>query len=65
MTPAVPDTSKTKLPVGATAPMLPVTVAVKINDPPRTGAPETLRFTEGVARATVVVVEEAVAETEL
>ena len=63
--PADPVTSKIRLPEGATAPMLPVTVAVKIKDPPKTGAPETLRFTEGVALETVVVVEEAVAATEL
>ena len=50
-------------PLGATAPVDPVTRAVNISVPPKVGDPEALRATEGIAGATMVVVVDAVAAT--
>jgi hypothetical protein len=63
--PPVPESAKFITPLGATAFATPVTVAVKINEPPSTGAPEEARATVGEARATRVELLEAVAATEL
>ena len=44
---------------------VPVTVAVKVIEPPRVGAPDATNATVGVALATAVLVVDAVAGTEL
>ena len=65
VTPALPETSKVTAPEGASALVLPVTVAVSVNVPPRTGVPETLSATVGVAVSTKVVVDDARGATKL
>jgi hypothetical protein len=65
VSPPEPDTAQLTAPDGAIAFAEPVTVAVKVNEPPRVGAPETLMMIEGVAGATVVDVAELVADTGL
>ena len=64
--PAVPFTIQEIAPVGATALVAPVTVAVIVSDPPRRVVVGlATRLTVGVALATTVVVEEVVAATGL
>jgi len=62
---AVPEIDQLMVPLGATALVVPVTVAVKIVEPPREGVVVETRVAVAVAFATVVVEDEAVAETEL
>jgi len=50
-------------PVGAIPPADPVTVAVKVNDPPRVGVEIELMATLGVPVETEVAVEEVAAAT--
>ena len=65
LTPAVPDIAKVITPFGAAAPVVPVTVAVKITEPPRVGALEDVNTTLGVAVTTVVEPADATAATAL
>jgi hypothetical protein len=53
------------VPLGATALVAPVTVAVKVTAPPKVAAPEAAMATVGVASETVVVVVEVTADTAL
>jgi len=62
---AVPEILQAIVPLGATALVVPVTVAVKIVEPPREGVVVETRVDVAVAFATAVVEDEAVAETEL
>ena len=48
-TPEDPVKAMVRVPVGATAPVEPATVAVKMRDAPRIGEPDALIETEGVA----------------
>ena len=50
---------KLTAPLGATAPVVPVTVALKISTPPRVGVDAVLIATAGVTAATVLVGDEA------
>jgi hypothetical protein len=61
VTPEVPLNPKVKIPVGATAPVDPATVAVKMTEPPRVMAPDELMDTAGAAFETRVVVDELTA----
>ena len=63
LAPAVPPMVHVIVPLGATAFAEPVTTAVKVTIPPRVGVPEGVTTTVGVAGATKVVVDEAVAAT--
>jgi hypothetical protein len=65
VTEALPDTTKFVTPIGAAALIDPVTTAVKRTEPPSVGTADAVRTTVGVVVATVVVVVEAMAETEL
>lgn len=64
-TPPVPEILQVITPAGATALMVPVTVAVKTIKPPRAGVLAELLVIVGVAFATAVVEDEFVAETTL
>jgi hypothetical protein len=61
--PAVPPIVQATVPFGATAFAEPVTVAVKVIIPPRVRDPEGVTTTVGVAGATEVFVDDAVAAT--
>ena len=61
LTPPVPEIDQFKAPLGAAELFDPVTVSVKITDPPRVKAPDDDKATTGVAVATVVDEEEATA----
>lgn len=63
--PPVPDIPHVIAPLGACALLDPITTTVNAMDPPKVGLPEELRKTSGVARATVVEPEDAVAATAL
>ena len=63
--PAVPERLNVIVPLGVAAPVDPATVAVKVSVAPRTGKPEALIFTDGVAGITIVVVGEVVIGTAL
>lgn len=63
--PPVPDIPHVTAPLGAWALLDPITTTVNAMDPPNVGLPEELRKTSGIARATVVNPEEAVATTAL
>jgi len=63
--PAVPDIFHVKVPVGAREPVDPVTTEVNTSVPPRLGEPGVVIETGGVARATTVLVAEAVEATGL
>ena len=65
VTPAVPEILHVKVPVGATDPVDPVTTEVNTREPPRLGEPGVVIDTAGVARATKVLVAEAVDGTGL
>lgn len=62
---AVPEIAKLITPAGAAALALPVTVAVKVTEPPRVGVELLVRTTVGVAAATVVALVEATTPTAL
>jgi hypothetical protein len=49
VTPEVPVRPNVKAPLGATAPVEPATVAVKISDAPKVGEPDALIETVGLA----------------
>ena len=61
----VPLIAKLITPLGAAAPVAPVTVAVKRSEPPRVGVEVVLMATVGMALATRVLVDEEVAPTAL
>lgn len=63
--PAVPVIPHETAPLGGSALLAPITTALKLIEPPRVGLPEALRKTSGVARATVVELEDEVAATGL
>ena len=63
--PALPETPHETSPLGGSALLAPITTAVKLIEPPSVGLPEALRKTRGVARATVVELEDEVAATAL
>ena len=65
VTPEVPASPKVNVPVGATAPVEPATVAVKITVPPSVNAPEELIETAGAALETRVVEVELTADIAL
>jgi hypothetical protein len=52
-------------PLGAWALLDPITTALKLIEPPKVGLPEALKNTRGVARATVVELEDTVGATAL
>jgi hypothetical protein len=60
-----PEIAKLIEPVGAMAPVEPVTVAVNTSEPPRVGVEEVVIATTGVRGATAVVLAEDVAPTAL
>lgn len=60
---AVPEMAKLIDPNGATPPLDPVTVAVKVNEPPKVGLEIEVRDTLDVPLDTVVAVNEATAAT--
>ena len=62
---AVPEIAKLITPAGAAALADPVTVAVKVTEPPRVGVEALVRTTVGVAAATVVEVVDATTPTAL
>ena len=61
----VPEIVQFKLPVGAAELFAPVSVAVKVREPPRVAAPEGVITRVGVATETTVEVEETTPETAL
>ena len=63
LAPPVPPIVHVTVPFGATAFAEPVTVAVKVTIPPSVGVPEGVTTTVGVAGATNVLVDDAVAVT--
>jgi hypothetical protein len=65
VTPAVPVSVQFKVPLGARAPVDPVTVAVKVIVPPSAGAADAAIDTAGVTGATTVEDEEEIALTAL
>ena len=65
VSPELPETLNVIVPLGGTAPVDPVTDAVKVRVAPRTGDPEALIDTAGIAGFTRVVVAEAVIKTGL
>jgi hypothetical protein len=62
---ALPERAKFVTPEGAAAPLEPVTVAVKMTEPPRVGAPEEVSTTVGIIELTVVELVEATTATAL
>ena len=60
-----PLMAKPITPVGALAPVDPLTVAVKSREPPRVGVELVLMATVGVTLATTVLVDDEVAPTAL
>ena len=60
---AVPEIVKLVAPEGATPPVEPVTVAVKVNDPPKVGLGAEEIVTLGTPVLTVVALEEVTAAT--
>jgi hypothetical protein len=66
VTPPVPEIAKVRAPLGAIALALPVTVAVKVTDPPKVSEVGlAVNTTVGLAAATTVELLEAVAATAL
>jgi len=63
--PPVPDTNQFTTPDGASAPEVPVTVAVIVTEPPRTSAADAESATVGVGAETNVVDEDATGKTAL
>ena len=61
----VPVIAKLIRPLGAAAPLDPVTVAVKSREPPRVGVELVLMATVGLTLATTVLVDDEVAPTAL
>ena len=62
---ALPEIANVITPAGAAAFALPVTVAVKVTEPPRVGVEVLVRTTVGVAAATTVEVVDATTPTAL
>jgi hypothetical protein len=60
---AVPEIAKLIDPLGATPPVEPVTVAVKVSDPPKVGLEVEVMATLGLPVETVVAVDEITAAT--
>jgi len=60
-----PDVTTVINPLGATAPVVPVTITLNINEPPSVGVELLDITTDGVAKATLTPVGEKVAEPAL
>jgi len=61
----VPLMDQLRVPEGATELLAPVTVAVKVNVPPRVAAPDGISKIVGAARATTVDVDDGIPNTAL